>query len=538
MALLKFPRRDETTLPTNGNQLFPSGVRQSERARVEAENRHAEAERLRAILLDDDHTHEIFMPAPWYSANTNELMPTPDEAASKFGRGNYRIYDEMARNVLAYGSLVQGQLDMLSHLNIEWLPGMKGDRDSEEATEAIASAYENIDERAMAIEWWGHGFERGFSPVENVWGMHSRGAARDWISVVEWITRPINEYGFNYRKEPLFKSDMDPARRTSAIPEYKVSFLRYGSNHSPYGRGFGQVAYPTVWAIDSALKGFMARNERFGHLPLIATYPNTWKARGIELVRLKAVLESQTKNVIYVPGEVDKVDYSTLGAEAAYANANATAVSVMQYVAKLETWLSLFIQGSQYTAGQQAEGSNAREQVADTARWYKAPSRASCIEATLNRGFVRPTMLVNRPDLEESKWPRCSIDASFGEDLKFLLDAYERLAKMKFPISHVTVSEKFSIPIATPGDAVLDLTTPAPLPIGGEIEGPDPNPFTAAAQMMSEKSIVTVARADGSTVSYPSDFPVYTLNRGIVRAGQLQRDDILEAPKDHVRAAS
>jgi hypothetical protein len=140
-------------------------------------------------------------------------------------------------------------------------------------------------------------------------------------------------------------------------------------------------------------------------------------------------------------------------------------------------------------------------------------------------------MLVNLPALEESKWPRAVMDTTPGEDLELQLRIFESLAKMKVPIAHVTASETFKVPLAQPGEAVLESSAPQPLqPFGqppAEDDEREPDPFAARERMMSEPQVITVTGRNGEQFDFMSHWPVYTENRGIVKASMLTNDDVL-----------
>lgn len=508
-----------------------SPVPQSDAARARVE----ESQRLRELALDPQHADEIYdVGATFDSAKPDDLMPDPDTV--EWANDDVSIYDDMARNVLRYGSLVRGRINVLLSLALSWLPGTKGDTESERVTEAVADAWSNFYERRIALECAAEGLERGYSPLENIWGVGTRGAARDLIAPVELINRPRQWFGFDRLGRPRFKRRGGGLRglENPLVPDLKVTFLRSGSLHTPYGRGYGQDCYPAVWTIDMLMQGFLAMSERFGFMPMIITYPNTWKDNGPERARLYANAAMQWKNVFMLPGEVDTPEFKMI-TEGAFAAAGAVGDAKLKAIAKLEEWLSMYIQGSMYSSGNQQQGSFARDAVADGARLYKAPGDAACIEAMLNRGFVRPIMLINFPTLEESKWPRCVIDSTAASDLDMLIKIMESGANLGVKIADVTWSEAFKIPLAKPGDVVL---TPAAAPaIGGQ--APANQPLDAAAKVSSfaEQAVIRIRTADGGSVSFFADSNVYTENRGVIRASLLESGDIPVVTRDMIWVA-
>lgn len=504
--------------------------RQAEAARV------AESERLRKLLLTDRYTSEAYGPRPSYgTAPDDELMPTYDEVAHKFN-GDYSIYDQMKRNNLHYASCQADVVDILMTLPLTWLPGMEGDAESEQATAEIASAWENIDERGVALAAACEGFETGFAPLENVWGVHTRGKARDLIAPVELINRPVSWYGFDWKGRPRFKGQ-HYTYKPEEVPEYKVTFLRSGSVHSRYGRGTGQYCYPEVWRIDTAMKRFNAMTERNSYMPVTVTYPDDMPPGRVDALERR--MKEQWKNVIVVPGAVKDV-VTKIATEAAYAAAGATGVSLLKVVEVGERWISNYLRGSHRASN--SEGSFAREKVQEGERLYKAPTYASCIEAMLNRGFVRPIILVNRPTLDESKWPRCAIDSKAGEDLDLMLRLMEGGVKMGARISTVTFSEAFKIPLAADDDPNI-LSAPQPIQaaaITPEEEAiraakKEADPVEASARMMSEQNVIKITMDDGTIAEVFSHMPIYTKNRDWVCASFLQNGDLPVLPKSMVQ---
>lgn len=496
--------------------IFPNGIQQSDRAREEQAARVAESERLLTRVLSYDFTHEILGPEPPFGGvRDDEIMPTPDDVV--LNNGGHEIYDLMGRNVPLYASLRDGRKDQALGLPMVWLPGVKGDRDSERARDQIEAAFENIDEIDISLRAACDAFERGWRPLENIWDVHARGAAAGLISIVAMIDRPNDWFGFDWRNRPRFKRSGN-YRNPELIDDFKVSFMRCGSLHTRYGKGYGEDAYPHVYAIDAHMKAIARDAERFGYMPIVVTYPNTWTETSTNYVRLRTAISRQWKNFLLAPGDVDRPTYAWPSTDAAYAGANATGQVRMRAIEKSEAWLSSLIQGSQYSSGNQAEGSFARDQVASSDRLWKAPSDARCIEAMLNRCFVRPTMLVNNPLLEQSKWPRAAIDASFGEDLALMLQIFDQAAKLKIPISHVTWSERFNLPLAQPGEAVLEA------PATGILAPPVDDPLAAAAEQFAEPDVITI-KVGAREISMSPDQMVWTENRGMVRAKFLQTGD-------------
>ncbi len=519
-------------------QLFPDGVPITDQAKA----RREESVRLQKLLLDRNHTSELLGPDSQHEGDKSELMPTPDEVAGRWGRGDYAIYDEMGRNVLAYRALHDGRIDVVTSLSMVVLPGQKGNKDSEEAAEEVWSMFENLDERMIGLKSAGRFIERGFSGLEMVWGMHTRGKAAGMIGPVALIDRPIDWFAFDWLNRPYFKRKYYAPKDAVPLADYKVMFGRHGSLHTAYGRGIGQDDYPAVWTIDAVMKGHLKIIEKFGFLPAVVTYPEQWKAGRINTLRIQ--MEQQWKNVLLVPGEVDQARVTFPSTDAAYAASNASGQSRMQIIRIEEAWLAQHIQGSMYSSGNQAEGSFARDQVADSARLYKAPGDATCYEAMLNRGFVRPVMLVNRPQLDESLWPRFAIDASFGEDLRLLLSIFESGARMRVPISHVTFSERFKIPLAN-DEQILEgkiLEGPAVPQFNGEpVEVSDElgDSIAKTEKAFSEGgTLINVSLKDGGQAFFDPALPVYTSNRGVVRASLLQKGDVPMLPESMIRRAS
>lgn len=505
-----------------GNAIFPDGVPRSQRAEAEQAARVAEAEKLRKKLLDRDHTNEIYGAAvATYAANLDDVMPTPDTVA--WDNGGYQIYDDMAANVLHYASLRTGRIKVATALPLVWLPGQKGNPESEQARNEVASAWENvIADGGIDLDAACAAFERGFAPLENIFDEHTRGAAKGFIAIVSMIDRPLDWFGFDYRNRPVFKQryyQRDP----QAVDDYKVSFMRCGSLHTRYGKGYGPECYPAVFAIDAHMRGISRETERFGYMPIVVTYPKEWREDGHDYLQLRANIDRQWKNWLLLPGEVSKPEYDWPSAEAAYASANAIGAMRLKVIEKYEAWLAMRIQGSQYSSGNRAEGSYARDQVASSDRLWNAPSDARYIEAMLNRHFMRPMMLVNRPQTDPSLWPRAAIDASFGEDLRFLMELFDQAAKLKIPVATVTWSERFKIPLSEPGSG-------EPLIQAPQVAVPA-QPADAAAQdsesvQFAEPDFIEIVLRNGKRVKISPDDLIYTENRGTVLGKLLQTGDV------------
>lgn len=517
--------------------LFPNGVQQSDRARDEIKARVEESERLRVKLLDREHTSEIYgIEAITPNVNPDDLMPPPDEV--EWG-GTPKIIDDMKRNVPFYGALQTGIADIMTSLPMVCLAGMKGDAESELAREEVWSAWENFDERKLALHAACGGYEAGFVGLENVWDVQTRGKSKGLIAITAMIDRPNGWFGFDYRMRPHFKRQFwNYGTDAPLVDDFKVSFLRHGSLHTRWGIGTAKYSYPAVWRIDNLMKMHMTQTERFGYMPVVVTYPSKWAGTS-RLATLRREIETQWKNVLMAPGDVEVPKYDWPSSNAAYAAANATGASIITSVSKLEYWLSMYLWGSQYSSPNQQEGSYARDQVADGARLYKAPYYAGGIEAMLNRHFVRPMMLVNRPTLDESKWPRFAIDTAFGSDLELMLRIMESGAKLKIPISTSTWSDTFKVPLALPGEAVLEDPTPEAQPMpDANADGTDAEATAAKQFSEGDHGAITVTTSDGRMVQYRPTQMVWTENRGTIMAKMLQAGDVPIAHPRMIRAAS
>jgi hypothetical protein len=508
---------------------FPAGTLPagpSEAAQAQIAERQKAAAQLRSKLLSDQYTRELYGEFAHLEQNVKptDLMPTYDEVA--FDNGGYKVYDEMGRNVLKYAAFREGRIDVATSLPLTFLPGIKGDPEAEAAREEVAAAWEFMHENHLALRSACRGLERGFSPLENIMGVQTRGKARGLVTVVEMIDRPLDWFAFDYLHRPRFKKARQSWPNDAAVvPEMKVSFLRSGSNHRPEGRGYGQDAYPVVWAIDTLVKQHMAMTERFSYMPVVVRYPAKW-ANTSKYADLKANMGRQTKNALLLPTEgADGVTIAAL-TDGAYAAANATGTSRMEMIREWLGWLAMFVQGGDYSSGNTIPGSFARDKVADGSRLYKAPGDAACIEAFINRGFVRITMLANRPNLSEDKWPRAAIDASAGEDLELMLRIFESGAKMEIPIAAVTWSETFKVRLADDGEAVLNAPSGVAQPT---LQAPETavDALDDSIRRMSEPASIVVHRGDGTVARYRPNQPVYVKGFGIKRAGLLAGGDVI-----------
>lgn len=526
-------------------QMFPGGfVTPSDTAAA----RMAESQRIRQLVSSQPYIHEIYGPGSQDrdDSDSNKLMETPDEVARTWGNGRYEIYDEMGRNVLPYRTAWDSRIDVLTGLQMVVLPGEKGNKDSEAAAEEIDSHWTNIDERMTAVKELMRMMELGFSVGENVWDVQARGKSKGQFGIVEIIPRPVSWFGFTPKGAPKFKDGRylnDPA----AVPDYKCTWGRYGSLHSRYGRGGGQDCYPTVWTIDRYLKNHHEAVERAGWIPVLVTYPDdkaTWPQGRVDaLIRH---MKRQWKNVVCVPGEVAEVKVNELTGHA-YSNANATGAERMEVVTMLVSFLRMQVQGMENTSST-GTGSFAKETVVDNAKMYKAPGDAAALEAMLNRCFVRPIMLANRPALDESLWPRFAIDASFGEDIAQLLLVMEAGVKMGVKIETVTFCDRFKIKGAdlenNPDAELLTIQQAPTIAIPGApepVEAPDP-PADAIARVArgfgEHGGLIDFALDDGTHAYFDPGQPVYTENRGLVaRAALCQSGDIPLLPAAMVRSA-
>lgn len=476
-------------------RMFPGVVPTSDatRARMEA------AAELKTRLLDDDHTSEIFGPGiEQWEQKIDSPMENPDELSSRWGHRDIdKVCSDMAGNVLQYGGFVEDRLNVAMSLPLTWVPGIEGDRESEEARDEIQACYEAIPERYIVERELMRCAERGFMAAENIFDVVATGPGAGLVSIVAMYNRPTKFFGFDSLHRPYLLSHgrtQDPRR----IDDYKVTFSRQGSLHTRYGSGYAQKCYPSIFAVDTLLRQHMAAVERWSWMPVIIRHPSNWNdtRRAAEY----RVLKAQWKNVLLIPGDVTEPT-PTIMTEGAMANAASTGVARMQLVNMYFSALAMFVRGSQSTSGADT-GSNAKEQSIDESRLWYAPMDAAAREAMWQRGLVEPTMLANRPQMDPAKWPRPVVESSFGEDLALFIDACERGVKMGVPISWVTYSERTGIPIAEEGEPVLEAAkTPAPLLPDGLQADEEADPVTGAVTRLSEPASYVVTLADGRTMS-------------------------------------
>lgn len=485
-----------------------------------AKQRIQDAAALKAKLLDRAHTTEIYGPmmdAP--DVDPEDLMPNPDDLSARWGFHDIdAICNDMAGNVLEYGGFVEGRLDVAMSLPLSWHVGVKGDEESEAARDEVEAAYDAIPERHTVERAMCRAAERGFMGAENIFDLVEIERDKWYVSIVAMIDRPQRYFGFDRLHRPYLKP-YGMRRDAQRIDDYKVTFSRQGSLHTRMGSGFAQRCYPTVFAIDALAKQHMAAVERWSWVPVVVEHPKNWP--NIRRHQELAVLRAQWKNVLLVPAEVDSPTYHTL-TDGAYANSNATGASRMLLINKMVSALAAFVRGSQLSSGNQAEGSFARDAVADGAQMWKAPTDAAAREAMWNRGLVEPLMLANRPTLARSKWPRCTVDSSFGEDLRLFMELCESGVKQGVAISSVTWSERTGIPLAQEGDPILEAaTSPAPILPDGLAADEERDPVTDVVRRMSETASIRVELADGRYTYVPPSGLILT-DHGPVMAKHLE----------------
>jgi hypothetical protein len=494
--------------------LFPSGVPRSDAAT----RRIQEAEDLKTQLLSREYTTEIYGPASaeGFDVKPEELMPNPDELSARWGFQDIdSICNDMGSNVLQYGALVEGRMDVAMQMELTWLPGVKGDAESETARDEVQACYEAIPERHVVEREMTRSAERGFMGAENVYDLLSTGPAKGLVGIVGMFNRPANYFAFDWLHRPWLKRHGrtdNPIR----IDDFKVTFARQGSLHTRYGAGYAQRCYPTVFMADTILKQHMAAVERWSWVPIIVTHPMNWS--NDRRRREHAILKQQWKNVLLVPGEVDQPKYTSL-TDGAYTNSNATGASRMILFDTLIAALAQFVRGSQSSGALQV-GSFAKEETVDNAQMWKAPTDAAAREAMWNRGLVEPFMLANHPAMDRAKWPRCSVESSFGEDVALFLQACETGVRMGVPISHVTFSERTGVALAKEGEPILEAPSVAPILPDGLAADEVEDPSTGIVRRMSEPASIRIQLADHRVAWVRPSTPILT-DKGIVMARNL-----------------
>lgn len=508
-------------MPPLAPSIFGNVVPFTQRARDEAAERQRLSAKLREEALSPFFTSEMYGVEPDYGQTPDDLMTPPAEA--RWGPDFLdKTCEDMGRNVLEWRSLLDGALDLGEHLKLEFLPGMPGDAESELAAEAVRIAWAADDERAMSTRGLGAADEKGFCGAENLMDVITRGVAKDLVYPAKMIPRPTNYFGFDFVRRARLKRDLKkkPARELPIVPDFKVSFMRCGSLHTDYGHGKAEDAYPTVFEIDRTNKEIGKISERWGYLPLHITVP--WPENDPRFLAYKRATSKQWKNFILVSGETTngKPDVEVLGAEGAAA-ANTTINAMLAANRERLEWLAHFAQGTQYSSGSQQAGSFARDKVASDDRMFKAPTYAACKEASINRGFIAFIMIVNFPTMDRAKWPRASIDSSFGEDLVTFMQLCESGAKQGIRIAAVTWSERTGIPIVPEDDIVTPLLRAPAAPVN-----PVLSPDQQAAQAFAEPRITIWTKY--GMCEFPPDYPLEVEGASApVRAANVLRNQTI-----------
>lgn len=511
--------------------IFGGVVPQSEAAKAEIVTRTKQATDIRESAFMRMLATELYGNQPSYGQTESDIFPNPAE--QRYGRDFYsHTVPQMGRNVLHYGAEQRKVVNTAEHLELSFLAGVPGDTESELAAEVVRAAWDWNDERDIATRLMASMFEYGFRGAELIYDVITRGEAKNVIAPVAIIPRPETWFGFDVRGRARFKPNgrdypTQFLREYPLVPELKVMFGRSGDLHTRYGIGTAEWCYPTVYEIHEEMRKLRKLTERAGFIPVIVTTPFLEGTADYEA--LKRQVFSFWGNALLVSGETETghTTYQLGGAEGMGAYANAGNM-ILALVAKKENWISAFLQGSISTSPQ-GVGSFAKEDSVDDQKMYQAPSWAACKEAMLNRGFVRPIMLINFPTLEREKWPRASVDASFGEDQNLFMATVKDLVGMGMPISWVTVSERTGIPIADDGEPLLT-------PSRSAIAAPADPTLEDAVKAFSEPT-VRMRLKNGQFREVAPDTKILT-QHGVVRAGNLKGDGseiMLADPERYLR---
>lgn len=307
---------------------------------------------------------------------------------------------------------------------------------------------------------------KGYAVAEIVWDV----SGEVWRPAAIWPREP-HWFSFDRatgRELRLVDGSTDGA----ALPQYKFII------HTPKIVSglplMGGLARSALWAWvfkSYALRDWAAFCELYGQPIRVGKYDTGATPDDVATLR-RAVTEIGSDAAAVVPSSM-MIELIESGAKGASADL------YQRLIEYLDRQVSKAVLGQTLTTDQGSSGSLAQARVHDEVRADLMRADARSLAATLTRDLVAPIVRLNVG--EDAPLPKLELRVEEPEDLAALADQVQKLVAVGLPVPQAWVRERWGIPEAAEGEAVLGASAPAAPPANM------PDQPAAQSQRVSQK---------------------------------------------------
>ena len=389
----------------------------------------------------------VSLPDRWSSYPSVGLTPGGlgaifQEADQGAVRSQMELFEEMEEKDAHLASLLQTRKLSVLSLDYEVLPYANTPED-EQISEAVGEIIFGIPDLENACLDLLDAIGKGFALVEIIWGVDRR---RVRVEELKWVPQ----------KKLTFVEDLEPRLLTTdgpwqgvPFPPWKVIYHRYKAKSGYDSRsGMLRVVGYMYLLKNYSLKDWAAFNEVFGMPLRLGKFdPTSTPSDREALIQAVRNLGTDAAGIISKNTEIEFVEATNR------LSGNANPFQNLADFCNRE--MSKAILGQTLTTDTSGgTGTYGAAKVHNQVRSDLTVADAQSLAQTLREQLLRPLVGFNFGWDKPVPWFRFRFEES--EDLLTLSEVYRNLANLGVPLSLEHVAERFGIPVAKEGQAIVE----------------------------------------------------------------------------------
>ena len=357
-------------------------------------------------------------------------------------RSQMELFEEMEEKDAHLASLLQTRKLSVLSLDYEVLPYANTPED-EQISEALGEIIFGIPDLENACLDLLDAIGKGFALVEIIWGVDRR---RVRVEELKWVPQ----------KKLTFVEDLEPRLLTTdgpwqgvPFPPWKVIYHRYKAKSGYDSRsGMLRVVGYMYLLKNYSLKDWAAFNEVFGMPLRLGKFdPTSTPSDREALIQAVRNLGTDAAGIISKNTEIEFVEATNRS------SGNANPFQNLADFCNRE--MSKAILGQTLTTDTSGgTGTYGAAKVHNQVRSDLTVADAQSLAQTLREQLLRPLVGFNFGWDKPVPWFRFRFEES--EDLLTLSEVYRNLANLGVPLSLEHVAERFGIPVAKEGQAIVE----------------------------------------------------------------------------------
>ena len=357
-------------------------------------------------------------------------------------RSQMELFEEMEEKDAHLASLLQTRKLSVLSLDYEVLPYANTPED-EQISEAVGEIIFGIPDLESACLDLLDAIGKGFALVEIIWGVDRRRAR---VEELKWV--PQKKLTFVEDLEPRLLTVDGPWQGVS-FPPWKVIYHRYKAKSGYDSRsGMLRVVGYMYLLKNYSLKDWAAFNEVFGMPLRLGKFdPTSTPSDREALIQAVRNLGTDAAGIISKNTEIEFVEATNR------LSGNANPFQNLADFCNRE--MSKAILGQTLTTDTSGgTGTYGAAKVHNQVRSDLTVADAQSLAQTLREQLLRPLVGFNFGWDKPVPWFRFRFEES--EDLLTLSEVYRNLANLGVPLSLEHVAERFGIPMAKEGQAIVE----------------------------------------------------------------------------------